>query len=292
MQRIETKGFEQAPHKGREIVTLCDLARFADLADGVSKENGSRKECRESNSWTGKQSFEDCVSYTRKGDLSHVEKSDKLLARFESLAPMRGAWARMAHVTGSSPIVTNAIIGHPLSMRRRVRIASESAPLSIVVDLVSSGAFEAEILRKRGAIILALVRALSALRPVELIVGGAALAADVKDNDHAASHVWMKLDTSPLDLARAAHVFGSPAFARGLLYSVISEQVKSDGGFLRWPYGDYNFWRKNMRPVLSRFLGNDDMLCVAAPHSSDGLMKNPEAWFDDTLKQYGGVDAD
>jgi hypothetical protein len=45
-----------------------------------------------------------------------------------------------------------------------------------------------------------------------------------------------------------------------------------------------------MRPVLSRVIGADDMLCIAAPYMADKLVNEPEAWFQDMLKTYGGLD--
>jgi len=262
-----------------------DLTSFIDKASNVPQSNHNRTECNENNSWTGKQGYDKALRYGREGDLSGVAASDAYLSKFESLHAARPAWARIADVTGSSPIVSAAIIGHPLAMRRRVRMATETAPLAVCVDLVSSGGISAKILQKRGALILALVRALSALRPVDLWCGGSSLPSESNDT----YHVWWRMDSAPLDLARAAHVMTSPAVARGLLYGTISSEAGKGWG-LRWPYNNHDWSRKNMRPVLSRVIGSDDMLCIAAPHMNDRLVDEPEAWFDDMLKQYGGVD--
>ncbi len=271
---------------GKDVFLISDnLSGFVERAHIVPQDNPNRKQCTEKESWTGKQSYDTALNYARNGDLSGVPASDAFLSRFESLHAARPAWARVADVIGSSAIISAAINGHPLSMRRRVRVASENAPLAVCVDLVSSGGIDAKILRKRGALILALVRALSALRPVELWCGGSSLPFDQEDT----FHVWWRMDTSPLDLARAAHVMTSPAFSRGLLYGVVSDAAKSFSG-LRWPYNNHYWSRANMRPVLSRVIGSGDMLCIAAPHAADRLVDEPEAWFSDMLKQYGGLD--
>jgi hypothetical protein len=165
----------------------------------------------------------------------------------------------------------------------------ETAPLAIAVDLVSSAGVSSDNLKKRGALILALARALSATRPVELWVGGSASPSN-KSKD-GAWHVWTRIDTAPLDLARAAHLMTSPAVSRGMIYAVISEEGKGNGN-LSWPYSNHNWSRANMRPVLSRVIGSGDMLTIAAPHTNDELVNEPEAWFERMLKEYGGVDHD
>jgi hypothetical protein len=97
------------------------------------------------------------------------------------------------------------------------------------------------------------------------------------------------MDTAPIDLARAAHVMTSTAVSRGMVYAVVSNEA-GDSGRLQWPYGNHTWSRANMRPVLSRVIGSDDMLCIAAPHMDDDLVNKPEEWFDAMLKEYGGVD--
>lgn len=285
MRKITLKTLENCPVKGNEIFFVSDdLAGFVAKAAAVPKSNSQRQSCKKSESWSGNVDYDTALEYCVKGDLSGVAASDAYLQKFESLSPSRQAWARVSDVSGYAPIVTAVLQNHPLSMRRRKRIATEIAPLAVCVDLVSSSGVSAETLRKRGALILALIRALSSLRPVELWCGGSSM-----PYGKATHHVWWRMDTAPLDLARAAHVMTSPAVSRGLLYSTVIEEAQGET-FLKWPYGDASWARRNMRPVLSRVIGSDDMLCIAAPHSDDRLVSEPEAWFDDMLKQYGGLD--
>jgi hypothetical protein len=285
MRKITLPTIDTCPVKGQEIFFVSDdLAGFVTKAAAVPKSNSQRQSCKKNESWSGNLDYDTALEYCVKGDLSGVAASDAYLQKFESLSPARQAWARVSDVSGYAPIVTAVLQNHPLSMRRRKRIATEISPLAVCVDLVSSAGVSADKLRKRGALILALVRALSSLRPVELWCGGSSMPYG-KDTHH----VWWRMDTAPLDLARAAHVMTSPAVSRGLLYSTVIEEAQGEA-FLKWPYGDHDWSRKNMRPVLSRVIGSDDMLCIAAPHSDDRLVSEPEAWFDDMLKQYGGVD--
>jgi len=293
MLRTELNTIENCPMKGRDVFLTGDLPSFAYRADSVPANHHNRTECKSSNDWTGRQSYEDAIKFTRSGDLKRVAPSDAWLTKFEDLAPMRGAFESVRDVIGGSTNVPAFLSGHPLNMRRRTRVVTESAPLAVCVDLVSSAGIKSATLEKRGALILALVRALSAVRPVTLWVGGSSYPYDQQAGRNDTYHVWMTLDTAPLDLARAAHALCSPAFSRGLIYATIAHEnnpSKPDSWGLSWPYRDHMWSRANMRPVLSRVIGSDDMLCIAAPHVEDRLVNEPEAWFADMLKTYGGVD--
>ena len=275
------------PHdSANDTFLIGDLPTFADRADKVPPSFSTRQSC--GGAWTGGMSYNKAVTFARSGDLSGVPASDAYLAKFETLAPMRSAWERRTDVIGTTLDMGAYMADRPLHMRRRVRTTAETAPLTVAVDLVSSGNIDSKMLVKRGALILALVRALSVTRPVELWVGGSATPASMKG----AWHVWLKLDTAPLDLARAAHVMTSTAVSRGMIYATIEHEAGSSGGSLHWPYRDHSWSRANMRPVLSRAFGQADMLTIAAPHSGDELIDKPEQWFERMLAEYGGVNAE
>ena len=290
MQKIILDTIEDCPVTGKDTFLIGDIGSFAARAESVPLHNDSRESCVEGHDWTGGLAYNSAVEMTRNGDLSGVAASDKFLSRFEALAPMRAAWRVRDDVVGAVPNVPAFIAGTPLTMRRRERVAVESAPLAIAVDLVSSGSIPAKDLQKRGALILALVRALSATRPVELWAGGSA--SPSKFRDKGAWHVWTRIDTAPLDLARAAHIMTNPAVTRGMIYAIITDESGEQKSNLHWPYGNHAWSRANMRPILSRVIGSGDMLTIAAPHSNDELVNNPEQWFERMLKQYGGVDHD
>jgi hypothetical protein len=286
MRSITLPTIEGCPQDATDTFLIGDLPTFADRADKVPTDFSTRRNC--GSAWTGGMRYDRAVTCTRTGDLSGVPASDAYLAKFEALAPMRGAWERRTDVIGTTLDVGAYMADRPMHMRRRVRTMVETAPLTVAVDLVSSGDINSEMLVKRGALILALVRALSITRPVELWAGGSATPSDRKG----AWHVWFKIDTAPLDLARAAHVMTSPAVSRGMIYATISHEAGCSGGDLHWPYRDHNWSRANMRPVLSRAFGQADMLTIAAPHSNDELINKPEKWFERMLAEYGGVDHD
>jgi len=288
MRNLTLPTIDDCPRSGRDTFLIGTMPEFAARADKVPHDFSSRRDCTSGSSWHGNVAYDVAVQDTRTGDLSGVPASDAFLAKFEDLAPSRPAWETVNDVVGALPDVGAFLAGHPLAMRRRTRLAKETAPLTIAVDLVSSGGIKADLLRKRGALILALVRALSISRPVELWAGGSA----TPDSKRGAWHVWFQIDTAPLDLARAAHVMTCPAVSRGMIYATISHEAGTTGGDLHWPYHNNAWSRANMRPVLSRAFGQADMLTIAAPHASDELVNEPEAWFERMLTQYGGFDND
>ena len=275
---------------GRDFFTLADdMSQIADIAETLAPDGHARRDCKASNKWTGGIDFADAVTMTRAGDMGRVAPSDKYLAQFESLAPMRAAWRTIDDVAGALPNIPAYLAGTPLTMRRRARVMSEQAPLTIVVDVASSGGIDAKQLEKRGAAILALVRGLAAVRPVSLWAGVSATPAGRSKDG--AWHVFTRIETAPLDLARAAHFLSCPAVARALLYGIIHKAAgneKTDS--LAWPYRDHEFSRKNGRDIVGRVMGGDDVFYVAPPHINDAIVSKPDAWLEDAIKTWGGID--
>lgn len=262
------------------VGTWSDLAeRFA----AVPKDNSTRRETTAGKSWSGNMSYNDALQKVSTGDLARVPDSDAFLARYENLNAPRGAWQTIDDVAGGVPNVQALLAGHPLTMRRRARVMKDTAPLTVAVDLVSSGGIDSDSLTRRGVAILALVRALSASRPVELWAGGSATPYNFKG----ACHVWGRIDTAPLDLARAAHIMTATAVARGLIYATLHDMGGDSS--LMWPYCNHEWSRSNGRRILSRAFGSDDMLFIAAPHSNDEIIKDPEGWIERAIKTYGGL---
>jgi hypothetical protein len=229
--------------------------------------------------WSGGLSPAEAVRRSNMGDLDRVAPSDSLLSRFERFgfeAPRR-AW--VDDVTGAVPNVPAFLAGHPLAMRRRVKIQDAAAPLAVIVDLTSSSNVDASDLERRGAAILALVRILSARRPVELWAGCATDADGCKN----ASVTLARIETAPLDLARAAFVMVGASFPRQLCYGL----SRARNGFAgSWPYGSHTISRTMFRDMIAdAFPHVSDMLCIPAAHSDDQIHKNPEVWIESKLAE-------
>jgi len=275
----------------KDAFAICDLPGLAELADSVPKSNHNRRDCDPRRSWYGNKSYNDSVAQIRSGDLAGVAASDKLIDAIEIEAPMTHAWQVRHDVVGGVPNVAAYLAGHPLCMRRRERTTSEQAPLSIVVSLELSGGIAIEHMRKRGAAILALVRRLSNVRPVELFV----CCSIGNRPGYVAAHTICRVDTAPLDLARAAHVLTCPSVTRGIGYAsggyLLNKHGLASGEWSgNWAYGDDSVYRRNAREILSSVVApNADVLYITAAHSNDPAVTNPIQWLKDKIAEYGGL---
>lgn len=262
---------------GRDAITHVHLFDSCGaLADAALASGGMDQGADD---WRGGLTPAEAVRRSHAGDMARVAPSDALLARFErfGFAAPRRAWIN--DVTGAIPDVPAYLAGHPLAMRRRVKVTDTAAPLAIVVDLSSSQGVRAHDLEKRGAAILALVRIMSARRPVELWAG-CALDANGGKN---ASVCLARIDTAPLDLARAAFVLVGASFPRHICYGLGKGLDGFGGG---WPYGSHTISREMLRDMIApAFPHVSDMLCVPAAHADDNIHKNPEAWIESKLAE-------
>lgn len=268
-----------------EILTFDSTGEFADYAlaniaslTGYGKSRGAYE-------WNGNLSFEQAVTKTREGDLASVAKSDTLLAKFEEyeIPTARKAWSD--DVCGSIPNVPAFIAGHPLAMRRRIRQDSAAAPLAIIADTTTSAMVEAAAVQAHGCAVLALVRALAAVRPIELWVGGGL------DTGSCRGGTWafVRIDTAPIDLARAAHMLTHPSVTRRLIYGAIKAvSPKSVGA---WPYNSHAASRNHMEACIApAFTHMTETLCIPGLYGSDASVNDPVKWIGEQLERHRPVD--
>lgn len=267
-----------AHHAGRKDHWLiCDsVSEFADLP---GKDDGYTRDSK----WAGASSLEEAKRMARTGDTSLVPRSDKYLTAYEAEFPSsRRMW--QDNVSGAFPNIGAYLAGSPCSMRNRVRTTDNTAPLTIFYDGALSAMCSQEQMERRGVAVLALVRMLAGRRPVELwYVCG--LDADKGEN---AAFVTARIDTSPLDLARACHMLTSLSATRVVAFSAAH---KAHGYTGRWPYGMGALSVADMETCLKQaFPDAGEMLCIPGMHGKDPLSKNPEQWLRDRLAQYAGPD--
>ena len=285
MQNIFTRKAPVANCK--DVFAICDLPGFAALAESVPDDNGARHCCRAGRKWSGNKEYNTSLAQVRAGDLSGVAASDALLDKIEAESFLSPVWRTRLDVVGGVPNVPAYIAGQPLNMRRRERVLSEQGPLQVFASMELSADIEVDTMRKRGAAVLALVRLLSNARPVELWTccsGGA---------QGYASHVLVRLDTAPLDLARVAHVLTCPSVTRGLGYAVLSHTAKLQldktwNG--HWGYDDHVAYRRTARENFATAVSPaTESVLIPAAHVNDPCVANHVAWLKDMLATYGGA---
>ncbi len=273
---------EEQP-KAKENFVLCDLPGFAEFAERAPMEK--RAASQSAMRWFGGMTFEQSVEAVRRGDISGVAASDRLLADMEGLAPVSHSWRTINSVVGMCPNVPQYLAGNPYSMRLKRRYATATAPLSVFVELVASAGIDAQTCLKRGAAMLALVRMLTNLRPVELW----AVIAIGRQNSR--SSLCVRLDTAPLDLARAAHMLTHPSVFRALGYTSLEHEFYPSVGWGGdWAFGDHRLHILTAVESYKRVLNpGSEVLFIPPVHLSDAYLTQPARWLRAMIARHGGV---
>jgi hypothetical protein len=227
--------------------------------------------------WYGGEGREGALRKLTLGDNALVGASEGLLESFQDCLPSTPRFRNVEDVVGALPNVPAFLAGAPQSMRRKQRAVSESAPISVITDVTSSAAISASDLLKRGAALLAFVRVLSAHRAVTLWCG---IGLDGKGGG--SSMVLWRIDTAPLDLARAAHLLSAPSVSRGLGYGL---SYKLHGGRGGWPFGSHERQAKTGQERLQAVLG-EQVHFIPPLFVKDELIKAPVSWLQRELARY------
>ena len=273
--------------KDMDIVWTGDLPELVARLDAMQ----TSRDLNKRDAWCGKKSPNEGKTAMRTGDLSTVPQSDALLNRFEAVRPVSRRFRVRDAISGGAPNVGAFLAGSPLAMRRRERDATETAPLIVVCDLTSSGGIPAAALERRGAAVLALVRMLSSSRPVELWAGCGG-----SPTVHRNTYVFARVDTAPLDLARAAPLMTLPVIPRGLLYPLICEvgadnEADRKAGYISWNYGSIENQRRNAHDIFARLIPGgtaSEIFYVPPPYATDDqVCDDPAAWLETKLAEYG-----
>jgi hypothetical protein len=187
-------------------------------------------------------------------------------------------------VTGACPNVPQYLAGNPYNMRLKRRCTTATAPLSIFAELVASARISAATCRRRGAAILALVRLLANLRPVEL---WCVIAIGQKNSR---SSICVRLDTAPLDLARSAHVLTHPSVFRALGYKSLEHAFYGRGWNGDWAFGDHGMHVRTAAESYQRLLKpGSDVLFIPPVHLHDLYLTEPAKWLRAMIARHGGV---
>jgi hypothetical protein len=207
------------------------------------------------------------------GNESYVKRSDEFLSSIEDQIPLSRGWRNVDDVVGAVPNVPAFLAGHPQHMRRRARVDVETAPLSIFMDLGSSMSISKELILKRGIVLLALVRMLSTHRAVDLWVGSC-----LSDGWQTGTCAW-HIDTTPLDLARAAFHIADASMSRLFAYAMCETMVNKHLG------SHPNNLAKHMQKVKA-VAGWHDILLLPPISMYDPMVANPMGWLRGTMKKF------
>jgi hypothetical protein len=274
--------------RSKDQFLIGDMSQTAARFAAMPANNQSRRNCSAGNDWTGGMAYDDSLRRVHEGCNEAATKSDAYLSKLEARDFVSRKFVTVASVAGGLPCVPAALAGHPLAMRQRRRQMTDSAPLAIIVDVASSGSIRAPQLEKRGGAVTALVRLLSAVRPVSLYIGCSVTLGGTRD----ATHVFCRMDTAPIDLARTAHMLTHASVARGMFYGLCYERggAHGDERRLKWPYAEGpKLIRAHAHAILSRAIPEaTESLYIGAAFEGDECIDQPEKWLQTMLEAHGG----
>jgi len=144
------------------------------------------------------------------GNLDLVARADRLLDQIETDLDLSSLSRQsVPALAGGAPCVPAMLSGHPLTMRARRPVTNPAGEIAILVSAFISATISHNVIARRGAAVLALVRAVALVRPVRLVIFSPS------DGHHGRSALLsVPIETAPLDLARAAWALTSPEFLR------------------------------------------------------------------------------
>mgnify|MGYP001050691452 CR=1 FL=1 len=197
-----------------------DFRPFSDLGDLAQAATGLRER---SASWAG-ATREEAQARAVGGNLDLVARADCLLDKIETDLDLAGLERQsVPALAGGAPCVPAMLAGHPLTMRARRPASTPAGELTILASLFISAGISHDVIARRGAAALALVRAVSLVRPVRLVV--------FSPSDGAAGRsviLSAPIETAPLDLARAAWALTAPELLRQLCIPIEDAMLGDD----------------------------------------------------------------
>jgi len=245
-------------------------------ADYIARDGGQGRLSRildGSASWYDDETENDTLRLAAAGDTKLVPEAEAVLAKLNTeIAVPRRQWERAP--AGAFCSVPDVLAGLPTPMRRLAHRQDERAPITILVTTTSSAGIEAAALRKRGTVILALVMALSRIRPVSL---RQLTVLDGPRDGTGETVITAEINTTPLDLATACYVLTSAGFARRLTYGLAKCLNDFSGG---WPRGYRLGSSSSYFTALVPRLGLEpkQTLVVASAELYDQLLTSPVDW--------------
>lgn len=250
----------------------------------------------------------DVAMFCAEGDTRHVPQAKALVSKLtRNVESHQLVWKRA--VVGRRVDVAAHLAGDPRSMWAKPRVSTDSAPVTIVTNLLPSGGTSDESQIARGAAIVALILKLRERRSVKLRIY-----ADIGDEQSmTGSVVSCELDTSTIDVSRLMALIATPELTRGGMYRLTNAVAGSahHGGWLRghWPsHQAGNYYGNPMTGTLAQqyrrrtgtynetLVRRDvniktapaDTLVIPALGYGDPIAADSEKWINRQLDQFLG----
>lgn len=252
----------------KSIVAYTSLRDFHADCPKPGSETGHSMSDREQ--WSGNQSYKEAHRNLFQGMPDAVKRSDALLEQLESDGLVLNTTHWETDVVGFIPSIPDFLAGSPECMYAPLDIPSDTSPMRVFASVCLSGGFSEEDLEKRGVAILALVRRLSMIRPVELWIY----------SDQEGKQPMVRLETSPLDLTTASYALANPAFLRKLCFAWGYDKRGFHGSWANWG------GRSDMKTVTKALGANPQDLIITGSYLGKADLTDPVKWINDQLKKY------
>ena len=250
---------------------LASLMALAEREDAFTGDYGSTNL-----KWFANEKVEDTRRLAREGDLDAVPEAERLLDRLQrDIEVPRRVWERAP--AGPLCVVPDVLAGLPTPFRRQVERGDERAPIAIIACSTISAGVTANQIKRRGTVILALVLALSRIRPLSLHT-----VATMHGVDDGETVLCTRIETAPLDLAHATWMLTSAGFARRVNHGIATKINGFNGEWpkgYRGPQGEKGYM-DYLREQLSGRLGVEERktLVIGPTHIHDPALNDPEGW--------------
>lgn len=232
------------------------------------------------NAWFGGETPDETLRFSELGDLRLVPRAEEMIDSIDQAIEVpRKVWERSP--AGAFPCVPDVIAGLPTPMRRQIEVGDEHQPIEIYVNIVSSGGIDAKVLNKCSTAILALVMALSRVRPIQL-----STIAPLHGADTGETVLITRINTAPLDLATACYALTSQGFSRRMNYQ-LAEKLNQFNG--RWPKGwDYGTQGAKYSADLTLRIASNPArtLMIVAPQLNDPIINDPIKWINEQIRHF------
>jgi hypothetical protein len=223
------------------------------------------------------------IGRARVGDPARAASSDAMLAEFESAVDFStGRKRTIRHYAGAAPCVASHIAGRQRAMLRRATRRDEKGAVAILFNMSTAAAVDAPAIARRGAAALALARALAATRPVTLwacysaglhmtpaayAAAVAATAPAYPKNPLSAVGFCVRLDSGPIDVARAAVWLSDPDFYRSFGFGALKTCTASDvrrniNSVIPPAFNDRDYWNHGGARHLAAAVGADSYVYI------------------------------
>jgi hypothetical protein len=259
---------------------------------------GAKSYFNRTSNFTGASKTATIDALTNGAPAAAVAKSDKMLADFEQVIRVETSrFETVNAVAGGVANVPAFLAGHPMAMRQRRRVDSALGPLTVLVDVTTSAHISEETIERRGIAVLALIRALAAVRPIDLHLVFAARANDAEYEPRNVCFT-VKLDSAPLDLGRACFALTNPAMQRRIGFAMGADMgAWMENDMIRWINDDFEKAPKVSADIAAEITGAINPLYLAPMYSERGdqpfaTQARALAWVKDMIAQHGFADAD